>query len=274
LQKLENHTEQDFKLIHLKPDATEDANSLAHRHSYFEMFIFEEEGKNHFIDFEDYKVEKRTMHLVMPGSIHLLKRNKHTKGYVLLFSEEFYHLNVKNYDLWLEIIPLLIESGCSTTLEKDDFENVINLCKQIESYKEHKLISTYLHLIILIFQKSFKAQERKFIEKKQVAFEFRKLVEIYFKKEHNSSFYANKLNIEIAVLSKNVKNAFGKSPTEILKERILLEAKRLLYHNDYTSKEIAYSLGFNDDSYFSKFFKSKAGVSTNQFRKNSRERFK
>ena len=274
MQNIDNHTILPFKLVHLKPDDTEDAETLAHRHSYFELFIFEKEGKNHFLDFVDYKVKKQSMHLVMPGCIHLLKRNKHTKGFVLLFSEEFYHLNVKSYDLWLEIIPLLIQNGCSITLSDEDFKTVISLCNQIDKFKDNQIVSTYLHLIILIFQKSYEKNKTTINEYSKKAHQFRKLVEINYKKNEKSEFYANELNISVAHLTKIIKQTFAQSPSGIIKQRLLLEAKRLLFHNDYSSKEIAYSLGFNDDSYFTKFFKQNTNYTPSQFRLKSRENFK
>lgn len=267
----DNHTNLPFKLVHLKPDAEEDKNTLAHRHNYFELFVFENEGKQHLIDFETYEVASESIHLVLPGCVHLLLRNARTTGFVLLFSEDFYMQNQIENKLWHLLIPSLLKNGAALKLDTESFQKIVVLCRQLADTKEPDIQRTYLQLIIQHLIAAFQFQKL-FIENKanSVAYEFRKLVENHFSEEHKMSFYAEKLNLNSTALSIKVKETFGISPLEILQDRLILEAKRMLMHYEYSSKEIAFSLGFKDDSYFSKFFKSKTGFSALDFRKKYR----
>ncbi|MFD2724899.1 helix-turn-helix domain-containing protein [Hyunsoonleella rubra] len=96
--------------------------------------------------------------------------------------------------------------------------------------------------------------------------EFNMLVESFFKTEHSVSFYADKLFKSPKTLS----NTFAKlntSPLQIIHERIILEAKRLLIYTDKTAKEIAYDIGFDDASHLSRLFKKHTTLSPSDFKK-------
>lgn len=95
---------------------------------------------------------------------------------------------------------------------------------------------------------------------------FNLLVESHFKHEHSVGFYADKLYKSPKTLS----NSFAKlntSPLQIIHERIILEAKRLLIYTDKTAKEIAYEVGFEDASHLSRLFKKHTKLSPSDFKK-------
>lgn len=96
--------------------------------------------------------------------------------------------------------------------------------------------------------------------------EFNMLVETHFKTEHSVSFYANKLFKSPKTLSNNFAK-LNTSPLQIIHERIILEAKRLLIYTDKTAKEIAYEIGFDDASHLSRLFKKHTTLSPSDFKK-------
>lgn len=93
------------------------------------------------------------------------------------------------------------------------------------------------------------------------------LVEAHFRKEKQVKFYAEKLYKSPKTLSNVFALYNHKSPLLIIQERVLMEAKRLLFYTEKTSKEIAYELGFEDASHFSKFFKKHTGQAPTDFKK-------
>ncbi|WP_430425938.1 helix-turn-helix domain-containing protein [Maribacter litoralis] len=95
---------------------------------------------------------------------------------------------------------------------------------------------------------------------------FNVLVEVHFKEEHSVSFYASKLFKSPKTLS-NTFAKFKTTPLQIIHERIVLEAKRLLIYTDKTAKEIAYEIGFEDASHLSRMFKKITNLSPSQFKK-------
>ncbi len=95
---------------------------------------------------------------------------------------------------------------------------------------------------------------------------FNLLVEGHFKSEHSVQFYADQLCKSPKTLSNLFSIYKQKAPSQIIQERITLEAKRLLRYTDKTVKHISFELGFEDVPYFSNFFKKNAGVSPSDFR--------
>ncbi len=96
--------------------------------------------------------------------------------------------------------------------------------------------------------------------------QFNALVEFHFREEHSVGFYADKLFKSPKTLSNNFAK-FEKSPLQIIHDRIVLEAKRLLIYTDKTAKEIAYELGFDDASHLSRMFKKHTSFSPSEFKK-------
>lgn len=91
-------------------------------------------------------------------------------------------------------------------------------------------------------------------------------IERDFKKKHSAADYAEALNISAKALAKITKSHFNKTITELISERIIIEAKRELYLTQKTVKEIAYELGYEDEHYFSRFFKVNADISPHLYR--------
>jgi AraC-like DNA-binding protein len=101
---------------------------------------------------------------------------------------------------------------------------------------------------------------------------FNLLVENHYRTNHDVKFYAELLNKSPKTLA-NVFALFSeRTPLRIIQDRVLLEAKRLMYYTDKTSKEIAYELGFDDAAHFSRFFKNLAGESPTVFKESLKNR--
>lgn len=100
--------------------------------------------------------------------------------------------------------------------------------------------------------------------------EFNFLVETHFKEHHDVAFYAAKLNKSPKTLSNLFLKYNSKSPLQVIQERIMLEARRLLHNSDKSVKEIAYLLGYEDIQTFSRFFKTKESISPVEFREKAR----
>ena len=100
--------------------------------------------------------------------------------------------------------------------------------------------------------------------------QLKKMIALHFKTKHNGGEYADLLNVPVKTLGRIVKNHFQKTLTEIISERIVMEAKRELNFTAKTVKEIAFYLGFDDKYHFSRYFKNKTGVSPQSYRNSLR----
>lgn len=162
-------------------------------------------------------------------------------------------------------------------ITRENYEQILGIFNHIrhESSEEHpfsaSIIKTYIQLVLAICskQKSNTLQDEMLSNGKTAnknADAFRKLLEFHFKEEKEPSFYSNKLHISGSTLSKAVKKEFGKTPGQLINEKIILEAKRLLHLTYRSVKEIAVDLGFHDEFYFSRYFKKSVGCSPKKYR--------
>lgn len=121
-------------------------------------------------------------------------------------------------------------------------------------------------IICLRLYKKNKNWENENIEQINIIRDFNFLVETHFKKLHRVEDYAKKLHKSPKTLSNIFKKLTGKSPLQLIRERIFLEAKRNLYYTELPISEIGYDLGYDDLQSFSRFFKKMQGVSPAVYR--------
>jgi AraC family transcriptional activator of pobA len=97
---------------------------------------------------------------------------------------------------------------------------------------------------------------------------FNLMVENNYREHHSVAYYAQQLNKSPKTLSNLFALYNHKPPLQVIQERLIIEAKRLLYYTDKSAKEITYELGFDDAAYFSNFFKKHTSFSPTDFRNN------
>ncbi|UNY98841.1 helix-turn-helix domain-containing protein [Zhouia spongiae] len=131
------------------------------------------------------------------------------------------------------------------------------------------VVKSYLQLILAICSKEKILQiDNSLIQKpfNSQILSFRGLLEKHFIHQRSASFYACALSMSTSSFSKKIKQQFEKTPTQLIQERVVLEAKKLLHLTHKTVKEIAAELNFDDEHYFSRYFKREVGLSPTQFR--------
>jgi AraC-like DNA-binding protein len=111
------------------------------------------------------------------------------------------------------------------------------------------------------------SSERKILKK------FQGLIDEHFSRRHQVSDYASFFKITSGHLSDIIKEQSGKTATELIHERIMLEAKRHLLHTEWSMKEIAFALGFEDAAYFGRFFKRIEGTTPATYRIDIRKKY-
>lgn len=148
----------------------------------------------------------------------------------------------------------------------EEFETLDNI--------QTDMLQMLLKRLIIITTRLAKEQytTKEEVSRFDVIRQFNMLVEDHFRTEHQVQFYAGKLNKSPKTISNVFAHFNQKSPLNVIHERIIMEAKRLLYYSDKSAKEIAFELGFEDAGHFSRFFKNSVGLSITEFKKNREER--
>jgi AraC family transcriptional activator of pobA len=265
-----------FKYISLELK-TEYDTAIPHRHNYYEMFVFTKGGGTHEIDFHKYEIKDYSIHFVSPGQVHHVERSLGSFGYVLLFSREFFAMNTENKSLLFDL-PFLNNNGPAPILNltEAEFSLFVPVLSTIESecnskarHKE-EILRSYLNIILLNSNRLFneKNPNANIVGSSTLYRDFRILLERNFTQKHKVMEYAELLNSTEKTINDNIKKLTGKTASEHIFDRIILEAKRLLKHSELSTKEIAFFLNYNDPAHFSKFFKTQTGFSPTEYREN------
>jgi AraC family transcriptional activator of pobA len=229
------------------------------------------------VDQINYSYEGFTVLFLTPYQKLKLVSEADEKIFILFFRGDYYCIEYHKEEVacnGLLFNNIYFNPSIRLTLEHYNYILGIFNYIQDESSEKHlfseSIIKTYIQLILAICskQKSGSLDEKVstgWLSNKNAA-EFQKLLEHHFKSEKELSFYSEKLNITNNTLSKAIKKEFGKTPSQLINERITLEAKKLLHLTYLSIKEIAAELGFNDEFYFSRYFKKSVGCSPKRYR--------
>ena len=134
------------------------------------------------------------------------------------------------------------------------------------SYSE-AVVKTYLQLILALSSSEKTRSCAEFsVNSDPDAAHFRELLDTYFRDQRQVAFYADRFSMSPNAFSKKIKKSLGKSPTQLIGERVVLEAKKLLHLTYKPVKQIADELGFDDEYHFSRYFKNSVGISPLHYR--------
>ena len=253
-------------------------NSTPHVHLFYEIIWFKEAGGYHTIDLQEYPVKANTLFFLSPGQVHHFDGTTLHKGIVLKFCTDFLKEEKADEDVFIkynvfnafdtspfcevteetaEQLQLIIEA----MLEEKHRDGAFGHMDMLRSLVKIFLIQLCRHGI-----KNEHISTNHMKSSHHLYMHFRKLLELKYKKLHVVSDYAQELNVSVKTLANSVSEYSGKSPLAFINDRIILEAKRLLRFTQLAIKEIAYILGYEDPSYFVKFFKRKTGILPTEFR--------
>ena len=233
------------------------------------------------LDFEKFKYEEDSLFFISNTQQYQLPTTIKSLGAVILyFNQDFYCVQIHDKEVSCDgILFNNVFNATSVVLCKQDNANIVNTIKEIKKEYESDDIATEEMLRILLkkiiitatrIYKKTNGLASNNINNEDINFlrKFSQLVETHFYQNHAVASYANLLNTTSKNLTKKINLASLKSPSQIIKDRILLEAKRYLTHTNYSVKEVAYKLGYEDEAYFNRFFSTQSKLTPSQFRKS------
>lgn len=261
----------------LPADALEDITTDVYR-SYIRI-LYIPKGYKLSIDFDEYETDCPT--LFFAGNNQKIQIKKAGKGdaHFIFYNRDFYCIQIHDAEVACDgILFNNIYNLPLTKLQGNENEVIAWLHDQImteltdmESSHE-EMIRTYLKQLIIRATRMWKKQQLGKLNEepaKEIEFfrDFSRLVDIHFKTKHAVADYADILGMAPKTLSAKLNRLDFASPNDIIKDRIVLEAKRLLCYSSFSVKEIAYQLGYDDPAYFNRMFTNKAGDTPHNFRK-------
>jgi len=242
---------------------------IPHTHDFFTVNLFDQGKGIHTIDSVDYPVGNHQVHVLFPGQMHKWDIKTGTIGYQLMvertFFEQFapyFRFSFTNY----QNHPIIQLSEDAFRLLQYEFNAIKNELKNGDSLVH--LISARAAVVAAIISREAEHAftEFKVYQSNERLAEFNMLIDTFFKQEKLVSFYAEKLHISANYLNILSKQHLKISATQLIQQRVSIEAKRLLQGASQSIKEIAFDLGFIDHAYFSNFFKKQTGMSPRTFR--------
>lgn len=251
-----------------------DMKQHLHRHDYYHMMVIEQGEGEHEIDFNSHTIANHTIFFIRPGQVHQLQLKANSTGFMLQFGAEFtngrekaasrllrkasnksyYELNAADFS---KISHLLNETLQEYTAKNTQYEDVIRANLDV-------LLISLLRLQTNNTSTSESSPHQEQLDK------FLELLEANITEVKQVSAYAEMMNLSPYQLNAITQKMLGKNSSDVLNDYVILESKRYLLATDSQIKEIAWQLGYEDPSYFIRFFKKHTGYSPAEFRTSFR----
>ena len=263
--------------LHTLTIVSKDHLITPHRTNFYHIFLFENCQPTHFVDFEPIKIEPYTLLFIDKDRVHQFDQLLQYEGQVLIFTEAFFCTSESDTKFLRSSILFNDLAGKPTIkLNKTDFEKFILICNSITDElgsptdnSKHILLKNLLHNFLLLSEREKRKQGYTELKKGadlDYTLLFRDFLESNYTQLKSVSDYAQIICISEKRLGQATSKVLGKSPKEIINDKILLEAKRLLVHTNLSVKEIGQELGFKDPAYFVRYFKKNTETTPVEFR--------
>jgi len=244
-----------------------------HRHDFFFVLAIKKGKGTHVIDFTPHKIQDHSLFFIRPGQVHKIELKAGAIGYIMQFDSNFYapvdnvsrtllrRASDRNYcqftaNAFGKLYALLAAIFREYTDKRENYRDVIKASLSIfvvELFRNRRRDAQILH------ENSY---EQKRLD------EFQELLEKNFAAHKQPSYYAERLNLSLYQLNGITKTMLGKTCSDVINDHIILEAKRYLLATTDQVNQIAFHLGYDDPSYFIRFFKKHTGQSPDAFRTN------
>lgn len=264
-----------FKLFYFDDNSHYD--HLQRNNYYSLIWVTKGSGKVK-ADFAEYTFEENSLLAFSPYQPFMLCVKENIQGIAIHFHPDFYciHMHQKEVSCNGVLFNNIYQPPFTVVDEKatETFHMVIdqiNTEMQNAALAQYELLVSYLKIFLITASRLKKEQQAETESNPELKEPFilqnlKDAIEENFKTKHSAGNYAELLNISSKALAKISKTHFNKTVTDLISERIVIEAKRELFLTNKTIKEIAYELGYDDEHYFSRFFKTNADVSPQLYR--------
>lgn len=276
--KFKNGLPQEFEIINLAELFSSGKKFLTkpHRADFYHTFWFQKGTPVHTVDFVQVEVKENSLLFLSKDVVHYFDAKGEFEGKLILFTDEFFcQTNEDAFFLKNSILFNDLFSVTQIQTEENDciFSDLFRLMEVEFNNEPNKLqpqiLKNYLQNFLILAERE-RQKQGVFEVKKSVNSDyvsaFRDLLEQNYKGQKQVSYFAKKVHLTEKRLNLATRSVLGKTPKELIDERVVLEAKRLLAHTTKTVKEIGYELGFEEPTNFNKYFRKHSLITPSQFR--------
>jgi len=247
-----------------------------HRHAFYHLVMFTKGSGSHTIDFVKFEVQPFQIYFMAPGQVHSWDFTSRTDGYIIHFAADFFRsflLNPNYLDQFSFFSGNSQQSVCQLPgyihpEVTELFERLLREANQHPLLNMDMICLRLLELFITVERHTTRPGTASLTGHTSMQLRnFQQLINQYFRTKRLPKDYAAMLYITPNHLNALCRELLGKTAGDVIRDRILLEAKRLLTNADMSILEIAYDLNFKDNSYFTRFFRNYEGITPEEFRK-------
>lgn len=262
-EKIKNHKEE----YNYDPEK-------AHKIKFYTLIFFTNGESKQLVDFKWHPVQKNSLVYLCKEQINAFKFSKGLEGFCLSFNQEYFTkcCSLLSKDFVFRFFVPQLFSPILQIPKESDFRNYFELLSKeyadSNSLNKETIIESLLIILLTKAEQIKQTQSfyTKDVSKMKYLLSFMTLLEENFNKSRSADYYANKLAITYKHLNLICKELINKTAKTFIDEFVILEAKRKLLNSEIKSTELAYLMGFEDPTNFSKYFKKMTGLTPNSFK--------
>lgn len=267
-----------FKVYHFEGDFPDRSELLIpHRKDHYLIAFIRKAGSRQWIDMNSFELKEHTVYFFGPHQVIVKEEIKQLWSTGIAFTKEFLSLHGNSALLQLPLIENPY-NGYTLELTATDIIFIEELLQKIiVEYRQkgewqQRMLSAYLTVLLTYLSRLYTAQYKgnELSNETQLLKRFQAKIDESYQQYHEVNDYASMLNISAGHLSDVIKRQSGKPAIKHIHDRLIMEARRLLFHTDQPLKDISFHLGFSDTSYFNRFFKRETGLTPAAYRDQTR----
>lgn len=268
---------KDFEFLNLSdlfvrmPDIVDHNPTQPHRISFFALLLVTKGFGMHQIDLKEYDLQAGTVLKIAKGQVHAFQKNAQYEGYLIIFTEDFVvsHFSKSSINMISHLYNYHISSPIFSNEAGNNIflDQLIVEVKNENKYAKENIVAALLNLYLLRLEREFNnTLENNNSNHYAIFIQFKNLVEAHYTSTRNVKDYANKLFISTKHLNQVVKEFTLNTAKHFIDDFVILETKRAMVSSNNSLKEIAYAVGFDEVTNFTKFFKKHTDLTPKEFK--------
>lgn len=253
---------------------------IPHRKDHYLLVFIRRAGSRQWIDMTPYVLKDNTVYFTGPNQVIVKEEFKQLWSTGIAFTGEFLALQ-ENASLTKLSLVQNLQNAHELRLTDADVRFVEDLLSKIRvEYQQpgqwqQRMLTAYLTVLLTylsrLYTEQFTGNDTSVDQ--LLLKQFQAKIDEHFQQWHEVADYASMLHISAGHLSEVVKSQSGRPAIKHIHDRLVMEARRLLFHTHQSLKEIAFDLGFSEASYFNRFFKRETGVTPADYRDTARKMY-